>query len=803
MEDEAEILDFIRHYPITEEEGGREKSKNKRRPVPVEDEAFQWPLRGGAKLGLKTNESLFDIPALHRRELPREDGYPNTFYDKQEADKRPYGRAYLNDMEERLRILAEDPNYAFMRAIAGKLRKPVQEMFDEEDLDRVQRERENERQIMTLENKRTRVSMDEKFRAIKDLDHLLTRLRTTSEALQAMRPNEELRILSETLIDENQRVGETSRETSYTNLLRRYSEYRLITQTQIDPTGRITQIRALEHEEDALITALDRLKEYNQQYLCYIWFILYRDFFDNNSTLLLSESIDSQVEYSVRQLGEFPIVTATVVAADDEQVPVVDEIKRRDSTVFEPLLPRVAGGAINWRHFRHTDTIDLEAFSLLGLSLGEQRTLIASIPTTSDYDRRAIEDFVEFIFFGGGHHPPSLREKRKLAWWKTPLQLIDSYPRDEEDELPLSVARDILRSHLLWVYFDETPPERFVTAFWKRDMLQDSRVTFVHEMKEIARRATRYLDALKSQYDLIVFYYLQRLVEYFSEQARNFLIDPLPSLGASLAAANTLYGESRAYEDPKAFIVDRNLRAYVTRGVRAFQSQTERPIDQPVEDLSMNPAVIESVPRDSPALVLHILFKYTRLYLEKYGDFINDEIGLTTRAIDKARHKIASLAGDERVDHGDAEVGRASAREYVQRRAFTTQTINSGFVQIKAEIERLIDEAYHLTQEYCPNLRGMTLPGYHGKSAQACGLMDAFTSVMRMLYASSELILPERYNSQAHHQLIPLEKQNVMHRLRPFRYQWLGGDEYEVSRVQPIQNNRTNFNRPFFLPLTL
>lgn len=812
MEDqqEAEILDFIRHYPITEDVATAQRGK--KRSVPVEDPAFQWPMQGGAKLGLKTNESLFDIPGIRGRELPREDGYPNTFYDKQEQVKRPYGRAYLDDMEERLRILAADPNYAFMRAIAGKLRKPVQEMFDEEDLDRVQRERENERQIQALENKRTRVSMDEKYRAIRNLEDLVGRLRVTNGAIMAMRPDEPLRIMSETLIDENQRTGQTPRETSYANLQRRQEEYRLITQQAIEPADRLDQIRALEHDEDTLITALSRLKEYNQQYLAFIWFVLFRDFFDNNSSLLVRESIDSQVEYATRQLAAYPIPAATMVV-DDTTYGVLVEISKRDLGLFRALVPEDYGGdGIDWRrHFRHTDTIDLHAFSLLGLSLGEQREMINSIPTLrgSEYSREALDDFVAFIFSSGGNNPPTLREKRRLAWWKTPLQLIDSYPRevrldsDAHSEVSLSTARNILRAHLLWVYFDETPLERFILRFWQADSaLREGRTAFVHATKDLARRTTTLLDALKSQYDLIVFYYLQQLVDYFLERARNFLVEPLPSLGDSLAEANARYRESRAYEDPKALVADRNLLAYITQGVRAFQSQLERSIDEPVQDLSMNPAVIETVPEDNPVLVLHILFKYTRQYLDKYGDFLNAEILATVRAIDKARHKIASLAGDERVDHGDAEVGRASAREYVQRRAFTTQTINSGFVQIRAEIERLIDDAYHLSQEYCPNLRGMPLPGYHGKSAQASGLMDAFTGLMRVLYAKSELILPERYNSQAHHQLVPLEQQNAMARLRQFRYVWLGGDEYEVSRG-PTASSAFQARRAHFLPLTL
>jgi len=119
-------------------------------------------------LGFKPGASHAEIPGIRRLVkrpdggFPREDGYEDSFYEKQQADERPFGARYFDKDLERRRLLEANEDYRFVVLLAGAMGKQVIDLYEEEDLERLLRQREADRLRIQQELKRSIVSMQAK-----------------------------------------------------------------------------------------------------------------------------------------------------------------------------------------------------------------------------------------------------------------------------------------------------------------------------------------------------------------------------------------------------------------------------------------------------------------------------------------------------------------------------------------------------------------------------------------------------------------------------------------------------------------
>ncbi len=178
---------WMDNFPVNNDETAiSSSSKRKRNDInefinreEEEEENNNKKFKGDLHYGLDPGQSRFTIPEIvnKRGDIPREDGHIWTIEEKTErrmiANELPYQEKWFNEIEERQKILRKDPNYKFLKLVAGNMDVEVFELFDEEDINRLVREQQDIRERLNLERKRTIVGIDKKYTQLQILDKLI------------------------------------------------------------------------------------------------------------------------------------------------------------------------------------------------------------------------------------------------------------------------------------------------------------------------------------------------------------------------------------------------------------------------------------------------------------------------------------------------------------------------------------------------------------------------------------------------------------------------------------------------------
>lgn len=763
-------------------------------------------------LGLRVDQDIIRIPEIEKRALPREDGREWDFWQQTSAEeaKRPYGKSYLKDQVERHEILSADPSYRFISEIAGALRKEPFELFEEEDMQRVMAEQQAERLRNELDMKRTRLSAQEKYDMIEKMRLLLDSLVKEQTQRDSQAPPEQLLYTSWFIIDNNTLPSTVVANNYYgfQSLVRDASLF------NADPQ----QIQSLIDEqidldERGLFASSDGGARGR---LFYHLFVYFSHFLDNDANEDHREALRVKLRYLVDYL---PGVRETVdkksgidVYYDEAIEKMARELETlnpwRDSTTLfnEFQKTPVDGEEIDWTRYRGTETINLAHFNRMNIRRENERRMVTT-GVESVYRSKFPEYSRNILLFLYGDDEAKervLRGKGKQGLNLTsddvedgghPPQIVALIQRQFESfrtSKPLGVITQIVRSHLLWLFFNNTPWTSIV------DVLQDDEATILPYVSRLFKGWSSLLDATINLYKPLLWTYLRDVATYLlasrTDNNRPVLVLPInlkqrltqprPSgvltLKEDAVAFDTL-NQSFSNLQESDLLGDALFYRYLREGNTVF-------IDRLADINSFEPQQTKSnattvgntfealvdVILAYPALRLHGLFRLYANYINEYSIFISENLDLLRASIDKTRNKLAKMVANESVSQsGDNK----ESTEYRQRRSFTTQPINSGYVKLKAEIKSLISRAYHKVQEFAPNLRGLPLEGFHCDSAYENGLTSAMVAFIAIVAAENELIYPDQYKSKHQQQFIRQKMNETMTPLRQFSYYRTHGNE--------------------------
>lgn len=753
-----------------------ERTPKQKRVIPIEE---------GTNLGLNLQDDYFEVETIKRRPLPREDGRQWSFMEQTTVAeaKRPYGKQYLEERAERQRLLSHNKDYRFANELAGALRKELSDIIDPEDAARMAQERERERVETEIELKRTRLDMDKKYELVQKLKSMLTEERAQQKTLGVAQAPYDLRISSRYLVD-NELLPATvaQQSTGFLDLLSLHDTY-------AEGEGRIAEREKLVLEE----LSGDELNEKSEEWLDLFFYVYvyYRDFLDNASDHSFRESFTPKLYYALDNLGSFaPTVKkesgATTaqgyegrldeIGLDGEQNPL------RALDAFEETNSPVV--AVDWPRYKkqHTETINMNYFEKMGISSELERAMAAQ-GATERYKERYPLYYAKVLAYlygtaeeknnaliGTGGLLLSRDEKEDPGGNPLAISALIQiqFPNYKQDA-PLGAIAELLRSHFLWLYFEETPWAEITTQ------LMVEQTIIVGGIREVIKDLEPILATTLSLYKVLLLEYLIGVAQFMvgvlqlTPRMEALLKQPfddrdLSSYVRHFDALNNLFKGV----DVRDLIKDELFFNYLSVGSKAF---AERQFGRDLFDEGgggvTQPANLVVVAKEYPILLLHRLFRAYAAYLGEYSTLAADNVTRLVAAIEKANRKIADVVGDE-------SYVLNSGAEYRQRKSFTTLPENSGFIKMRAEIVYLLRQAYNLVKDYCPGLRMLPLEGYQSDSAYETGLSTDFIGVVAVLAADREFTFPDGYRSGKQFTKIKQDKQGMMRRLR--RYCWQGGN---------------------------
>jgi hypothetical protein len=218
-------------------------------------------------LGLKTTEDHFVIDGIRKKKgpFPREDGYEiEGVEEHRNAKKQPFGKKYYEDQLDRLQLMSDSNEYTMIKLIAGFMSRSPYDLFDEEDMNRLQQEREEQKLTTQLELKRRIESTDQKERQLKAIEEKISNLRALKES-----ESKSVTISSDDILDVEELLGIVGRSVddiltdlcdiddnkhySYTNILGLLTLFDVGELTFKDTTGIIGLIDDDEENDNPLL----------------------------------------------------------------------------------------------------------------------------------------------------------------------------------------------------------------------------------------------------------------------------------------------------------------------------------------------------------------------------------------------------------------------------------------------------------------------------------------------------------------------------------------------------------------------
>ena len=141
--------------------------------------------------------------------------------------------------------------------------------------------------------------------------------------------------------------------------------------------------------------------------------------------------------------------------------------------------------------------------------------------------------------------------------------------------------------------------------------------------------------------------------------------------------------------------------------------------------------------------------------------------------LDLSQYVPDSLVEAQRLQNGGVNVLNTAKKRRIEAltaHQYLSKPINSGVVQLKANIVDKIDEAYNLVQDNCPNLARLPLVGF--KSPQACkaGLGGDFARYTAALFVDADNQRPTNYRSVRNANDNIRKRFDLMVRLKKYSY---------------------------------
>ncbi len=756
-------------------------------------------------LGLEVNDDFIVIDGIKGSELPREDGYSLGEDDIVYRKYRPYGKEYLDDQETRLRLMANNESYVFLCDFAGSIRKEPREVFDQEDYARVQKQREEERLSMQIEKKRTLVTMQEKYDIIKKIEILQITLNENYTRAKKMQPPAYLQSFSKSLIGNfpSQKVNTKEREmlknegledieheneigdTDYLSLIGLIDRINLMIETIGSGGSASTNIRQLyinrilemEMNNVRLIESMSLSTSMSAKLITFFWYIYYTYLLDNDSNIAIKEFIDSRIRYietAVRDMGIDQI---------DDIIRVVKDLKRYESPS--------SSSTIDWSIYRHTETIDMSIFNINKIPF-DYISEILRLHKSLKYESPLWQVLVDYAFPVDINKVTSIDFSLSLFGDAIFIDLLEIM-NDDITKIPLSTSMEIIRSHLLWIYFDENNYHTITTIFFKDESMRKPLAQNIINQLSLINKT--YLVDLNQVYRIIISAYINALLNFFKEtkslsgDSQSLLISGLvPIEGNDIEKADKYYAK---FKTISKLVNDDLFLEFILKGVHPLISNSTNTINDPIESSKDYLSYLtESVPEKHPSLSLHILFQYYDVFQNQYIEFLSRQKTATQRALDKARTKITSMAGDESIEKNPMR----GNPPYTQRRSFTTDPINSGFIKIKQEIKTLFSIGLATVHKYCPSLRGLPLSGFHCKSARSTNLTAFFIDFLSALYAKREIHFPDKYHTLHHQNAIKLSQFDTIRPLTDYSYTQHGNSYRIMCSYLDDNGNNSNSN---------
>jgi len=732
--------------------------------------------------GLKQGEDVVIIPKIKEKVIPREDGFMWTENEKAQIENNikelPYGRKYYNEQEERLKILNENPDYNFIKLISGALVKDPQELFEEEDLTRILRERQNERIKYQLEKQRRIVGNTEKNNQLKTLIESRNNTYSQLNALQNNIPSiyfiNTIHILIEG-DDKNPKNG-----IGLFGLLILKDNYNDLIEDDDDEDAYIfledikNSIKKLKY-----IDGINNIKNdndinkltFNESKNLYKFTLYFRDLLNlipekeyslalhENNQLLLDENIENTINY----------------ANDNKYIELLnDEVKNQElydninrdiilNINLQNLKDNMIRNNINYYNYENKEMINLnyindifkedklKTFILLGIDKKYSKSNIELSEKIKKYiNATNLNSFIGLlkndIFF---NYPVDIQELVNISI------KIDNINREANIKDIITLV-DIFKSHFLWIYFNEIS---FI------DILNDINFDKINSYLKLIKSIIN--DSI-SFYHTILSYYLQRIAAYLINLTPTII--QLPIIITNIIKSNyniNLFNElnektQRMSIDLKELIINAEFNNF-THNIYISNY---------------------NIKKEYLILDLYFIFNKYKDYIDFFISKLSKDLINIDNTIEKTKSIILSISREEENNEINLENKR---NEYIQRKSFTSQPINSGIIKLKPFIVTFIDNAYQLVQTYCPNLEGLPLIEIE-KSIES-GLAGEFARFVALLISDNSLLHPDQYKTKMQFDKTTINKNNIINNLRMYNYRKLH-NEFKISKYNSLSRNK-------------
>jgi hypothetical protein len=695
-------------------------------------------------MGLNIAEDYFVIDKIKNRDIPREDGYERDFYDNQHWDEQPFGKAYYEDQLKRVQIMNENNVYTFIKLIAGGMSKSPYELFDEEDMDRVQQEKEAYRMEMKSELKRRIVSSDQKINQLKSLTTLLEQVRKDQ-----LENNERLELINEEnyqqidqmlkdgidifsnlcyLFEVDNGFGNDNAHYSYTNIL---DLFYLLDFDKISRDDKIVFIEEISDSGDSdeaspLLFLSKKFNkkmnndDFNELYMFIIYFIYYGQ--DTGFAQFIHLSFNTLLQFlkpndvfKALKIDKLPTITPCIPLVSEKDI----------LPILKPLthLEIAINGCILTMSKEKSELLIKFMDGSLG-SKGETYNLYS-------------------------FSPPQLVKILKNLFG-------DETGRDKD-------RRIITQRYFIYKWFEKVDwntIKSFLNDGWKNTVKSTVGVLLekIKDMKEVYEaKINEKGDELKR---------LMQDVLPISPFLNNVNIDDF----------NNRY---RGYKFEKN-LLDKKFKKSIIRDMN-----------------SKNPNSYEHNFAVTPIHQWLYLYLQYHEFIRIQDDFFVEQIIELENAIDESRRIVIDISNEKgsRNKRGVNREDSFSNPEYRQKKSFTSKPSISGIVKLKDEIVMFINKGYNLVQQYCVQLYDVPLKEFHSDNAIKSGLTCSFANFIALLIADNHIIFPDQYKSKEHMKKITISKIEAMQRLKKYSYSqpYLGNNEYQFyfNASVAIPANRT------------
>lgn len=789
--------------------------KRRKKSVSIDDQGRSL------KLGLNLRDDYIEVDEIQERPVPREDGYEWSFWEKttEAESKRPYNKAYMADQEARQKILSNNKDYRFMTELAGALRKELSDIVDPEDMSRLAEERETRRLQTAIELQRTRVDMDKKYDLVQKLKQMVRDEEQTFNAIRADEPPYALTLLSRYIIDTKSIPSSFSGE--YYGFLDLVNLVKAFAPVVSDATRTALINDVLESEE---VDALGSNDEGSRKDLFFYLYTYFHTFLDNEKGYDLRESLERKIAYArenystltgeiLSEIKKEPAQSSTTTTSTTTNITdsrVIDQ----PLNALDEFYDRISTATVDWARYREqrTETIDMDFFDRLRIARATERRMaeigLASNETYLEEAPIYTRSIITFLYgneqersnIPGGDNSFDIMSGDPRTGGNP--RAIDTliriqYPRYDENDADgpsQDAVAEIVRSHLLYLYFVETPWPEIVT------LLTPEQEKIIRNIRAVQEPVRALLDGTLVIYKGLLFYYFRQVAQALYKHRPRLIALP-PAVELLLLSENTQPDNIRAAAvffdelnrlltgvELRDIIIDNFFYEFLATGNDAFavrrfyedlpSSRSSSVSATPIGDKPTN-LIID---REYPALLLHDLLRKYNDYTKEYLLTSTENLARLNAAIQKANKKIAEVVGDE-----SYTLSRPS--DYTQRKSFVSKIENSGFTKMRAEIQHLLKQTYFYVMDYAPNLCGLPLDAFMTDSANESGLSTYFIDVAAVLSANREFTFNEGYRTQMQLIKIQLDKQGSMARMR--RFIWSGSPQrgYVIARHVEIRPN--------------